>query len=232
MVTPASFKFINWITGTPVTIDEAMTSALTATISTDLQTALNTVIDTYIDANIQNFDAWAVQPLGVPIAVYSSLLANPLTTLPPTNQAYRYVLLTAGEADPGEYNAGIVDNEVVSGVAPLVLATFDINYPTSIFDNVTVRLLNTERRFLRAGSVGTAEFDALQNVVGTVLGSQESLTGTGAFTVGTAGTSLRPGNGVATVFRVNFSLALDTNARTDTETRTKNLGMNYVMRIK
>lgn len=40
MTIPAVFKFINWITGTPVPIDDAMTSALTAPISTSLAAAL------------------------------------------------------------------------------------------------------------------------------------------------------------------------------------------------
>ncbi len=41
MTIPAIYKFVNWITGTPVPIDDAMTSALTPTIDPDLQDALD-----------------------------------------------------------------------------------------------------------------------------------------------------------------------------------------------
>src|SRR6185369_16070053 len=40
MTIPALFKFVNWITGTPVPIDDAITSALSPTIDTNLQNAL------------------------------------------------------------------------------------------------------------------------------------------------------------------------------------------------
>ena len=47
MTIPAVFKFVNWITGTPVPIDNAMTSALTPTIDPDLLAALVSLITTY-----------------------------------------------------------------------------------------------------------------------------------------------------------------------------------------
>jgi len=44
MVVPAVFKFVNWITGTPVPIDDAITSALTPTVDSALSTALSNFI--------------------------------------------------------------------------------------------------------------------------------------------------------------------------------------------
>lgn len=48
MTVPAIYKFINWITGTPVPIDDAMTSALTPTVDAALAAALNLYITTNV----------------------------------------------------------------------------------------------------------------------------------------------------------------------------------------
>ncbi|MCD1264556.1 hypothetical protein B5M44_24110 [Shinella sumterensis] len=151
--------------------------------------------------------------------------------IPPTNSSlYRFVELTSGLTGSGQYNEGCLGSESVSGSAPLVLATALVSLAGSPMNGQTIRLINTERRMLRAGSAGTLQNDAIQNVTGTISGGQEALTGTGPFTTGANGVANRPNNGTASTNAVNFDLSLV--ARTDTETRMKNIGVRIFRRIK
>jgi hypothetical protein len=178
--------------------------------------------------------AWWVQPLGVPIPIYTSLWGTLFDALPPIDQGYRYILLTAGEDGVGEYNEGVVDNESVSGSAPLVLATCQVNLASSPLDNATIRLINTERRFLRAGSVGTVENDAFQYHWHTVYDDANLGSNTGTAQLG-GSAALRYVLGGANSMKAKALLTDSDNSggtpRAGTETRAKNVGMNYVMRI-
>lgn len=100
-------------------------------------------------------DPWATQPLGVLIAGNSGVDG---WQNPPTNKAYKYIILNAGAS---EYHGNMIVNENVSGTWPNVNATGVINCPGSRFHGKTVRLINTERRFLRAGSAGELQQDQL-----------------------------------------------------------------------
>ena len=178
---------------------------------------------------------WASQPIGVPIPVYTSLWTTLTDALPPTNNAaFRYILLTAGEADAGEYNEGVLTSESVSGSAPLVLATGVINLAGSPINGKTVDLLNTSRRFLRAGSVGTAETDQMQQILGSLTlpyctGNSSSQSGALSKTASGSSAPASSSNGGSII---NFDSAGSSGARTGTETRSKNIGMTYIMRIK
>jgi hypothetical protein len=154
--------------------------------------------------------------------------------IPPssTSGSTVWVELTSGLTGSGQFNQNKLTSESVSGSAPLVLATAVVSLSGSPMNGQTIRLLNTERRMLRAGSAGTLQDDALQNVTGTLSGTQESFFGTGAFTTGSAGAANRPNNGTAGTFAANFALANDSNARTATETRMKNIGVRVFRRIK
>lgn len=78
-----------------------------------------------------------------------------------------YVLLSANKAGAGQYNEGILINQSVSGSGALVQATAVINLPGSPRHGATIHLMNTERRFLRAGEIGGGpEQDALENLYG------------------------------------------------------------------
>jgi hypothetical protein len=151
---------------------------------------------------------------------------------PTTSSLYRYIELTAGLTGAAQYNQGVLTGESVSGSAPLVLATAQISLSGSPMNGQTIRLLNTERRGLRSGSPGTLQNDALQDVTGSISGGQESLAGTGAFVAGAAGPLNRPNNGTASSLGLNFALSNDSNARTSTETRGKNIGVRVFRRIK
>lgn len=63
---------------------------------------------------------------------------------PPTDQCYRFIKLSAGEAFPGGYNDGVIADEVVSGSFPNVSATGVISDEGSTLDGLTVALTSTE----------------------------------------------------------------------------------------
>lgn len=89
-------------------------------------------------------DPWAFQPIGTIIQ------ASPWGfTAPPKNLSYRYVLLTAGLSGSGGYNEGVLTTENVSGSRPTVTATAVVSLVGSPLNGMTIRLLNTEERFLR-----------------------------------------------------------------------------------
>jgi hypothetical protein len=101
-------------------------------------------------------DPWICQPIGVPFPLWTHLAG---VTAPPTDNAnYRYIKLTASDS----YNTGVLTGESVSGSAPLVQATAAISDAGSALNGQTVRLINTERRVIRAGSSGTVEADAME----------------------------------------------------------------------
>lgn len=63
---------------------------------------------------------------------------------PPTDQAYRFIKLVAGESFAGGYNDGVITGETVSGSYPNVTATGVIADASSPFDGQTVELISTE----------------------------------------------------------------------------------------
>lgn len=177
---------------------------------------------------------WLAQPLGVPIPVFTHLFNNTSDALPPTdNPAFRYIKLTAG--DP--YNDGALTGESVSGSAPLIDATAVIDYPDSPLHGQTVRLINTERRVLRPGNSGALQDDAIQNITGSFTlrrlqgGGGLSGAAEGVFSLsnGVAVGPLALGTGSEAVHILNFNAS--NSARTADETRVRNIGADYFMRI-
>lgn len=180
---------------------------------------------TWIDVSM---DVWAMQPIGVPIPVWTHITG---VEEPPTNQAYRYIKLTASDA----YNTGVLTGENVTGSAPLVIATAVIDDATSPIDGETVSLINTERRALRAGSSGTVENDQMQQITGSVVNIWATAGNTdGALTQDTGGTQANNRASVASAptSRISLDSAGSPGARTGNETRSKNIGVDYYMRIR
>ena len=99
-------------------------------------------------------DPWALQPIGAFVAYDAG---ETLTPPPKNNSLYRYVLLTAGQTGVGAYNEGILTSETVSGTDPTITATAVVSLTGSPLNGKTIRLINTERRFLRPGTGGTLE---------------------------------------------------------------------------
>lgn len=181
-------------------------------------------------------DPWALQPIGVPIPVFSHLAG---VSDPPKNKSYRYIKLSASDA----YNSGVLVSESVSGSAPLVLATAVIDLLGSPISGRTVNLINTERRALRAGASGTVEADAMQVISGTLAGrgyvtagvNGSVLSGSGAFSVSAKAGVSSPSLGTLGGSNANADTAtFDSSAvaRTAAETRSKNIGVDYFMRVK
>lgn len=142
--------------------------------------------------------------------------------IPPTNDArFRFVKLTAGLTGSGAYNNGCLTAESVSGSAPLVVATATVNLTGSPLLGQSINLINTERRFLRAGSAGTAENDQVQDHTHSMQVATAAGTGT---------TTIARGNAENTGMYRDTSAAA--GARVGSETRPKNLGVSYYMRIK
>ncbi|CDP52358.1 Phage tail fibers [Devosia sp. DBB001] len=163
-------------------------------------------------------DPWALAPIGVPLPIATNLAG---VATPPTNKGYRYIQLSASSA----YNTGVLTSESVTGSAPLVVATAVINLAGSPLLGQTVNLINTERRFLRGGAVGTVETDTFQG--------HTHPQGAYSFNVDVANSgspnrySGNPNNaGIVTSDGANGT------PRTANETRGKNIGVDYFMRIK
>lgn len=211
-----------------------------ATISSASLTAARTV--TLPDRSIAIGDPWEFVPIGVPFGVWSHLAG---VDIPPNdNPNYRYIKLTASDS----YNTGVLTSESVSGSAPLVQATAVINDAGSPMDGETVRLINTERRVIRAGSSGVTEQDSLHGHTHGSTGSGTGFpsaapwigatgdTGTGPVVTG-QGLFLNGGQGTTTgrkqiMTGPPFTDGINGDARTANETRPKNIGADYYMRIR
>lgn len=160
-------------------------------------------------------DPWRHKAIGEPVAIFDDIAG---VSAPPTDQDYRYVLLTAGEDGSGEYNEGVLTSESVTGSAPSITATAVVDLSGSPLDGQTVRLINTERRFLRAGSAGTTQNS--QNAEHNHNGSYEISNDAGV------NPRAAPGGGFSTNGTVTTS-----NSGGD-EARPRNVGVTYYMRIK
>ncbi len=175
------------------------------------------IADAYTKAQIDTTlaDPWAFQPIGVPIPVFDGASSG---LAPPKGKAYRYIRLSAADS----YNDSLLSGEVVSGSAPLLDAFATVNLPGSLLHNSTVRLINTERRFLRAGSVGTVETDQFQGF--TLPAAQGNGSGGAAFDTWTNAA-------VNTQKTPLVSDGVNGTPRIGTETRPKNVGATYYLRI-
>lgn len=190
---------------------------------------------THLDALYMPLDPWVAQPIGVPIPVFDHIAG---VSAPPTNKDYRFIKLTAGESGAGGYNAGVLISESVTGSAPLVSATATVSLEGSPVNGRSVRLINTERRMLRAGSSGTVEQDALQEITGTfevrsASNNPSAIGGDGAFVRSDGiGAQVLPATSAPNQARDRVTFTAGNVARTATETRAKNIGVTYYMRIK
>ena len=149
-----------------------------------------------------------------------------------------HIKLEAGLTGAGQYNEGKLGSESVTGSAPLVVATAQITDAESPLNGQTVHLLETERRFFRAGLAGTVENDQMQQITGAFdLTRAGSLGHTGVFTGTNDGNASTSGSATGVGDRtVLFASADSPDARvsdtTDGETRAKNIGVSVYMRIK
>ena len=135
-------------------------------------------------------------------------------------QKGKYVKLTAGLTGSGGYNEGLLTSESVSGSFPLTLATAQI--AVGPLAGQTIRLVNTERDFLRGGSSGTFEQDQVQQ-------HQHS-----ASTDGRTNSDVGRGGSGITVARNTFwtvTINVSNSGRRGNETRGRNVSVDYFMRV-
>lgn len=166
-------------------------------------------------------DPWLHQPIGVPIPMLDTASAQ----IPPTNKSYRYIVLSAASA----YNSGVLTSESVSGSSPLVSATAVISLAGSVLNGKTVRLINTERRFMRAwDSPGGVQDDAFQSHY-HLANPAAYINNGGSLTVPNGATGKIAGATETT--RAPVTDGTNGTPRTDNETRSRNVGATYFMRI-
>ncbi|HAS3559449.1 TPA: hypothetical protein I6182_001539 [Vibrio cholerae] len=92
--------------------------------------------------------AWLSMPIGHPFSL--ELHIQGVEPPPVDNSRFRYVKLSSN--DP--YNAGILINEMVTGSAPVLSVTAEINFPQSPMHGHRIELRNTSKLFSRAGENG------------------------------------------------------------------------------
>lgn len=173
---------------------------------------------------------WESRAVGEPFGLWDHLTG---AETPPTAEGGpRFIKLTAADA----YNTGLLSSETVTGTAPDITATAVIALEGSPLNGQTVHLVNTERRFPRAGESGTIQGDAIRDL---------------QFSVSQLATSNSPNTpvvtGAATIVNGAYSggwqagsflglSALTVKASntlpTATENRSRNIGETYYMRIK
>lgn len=165
-------------------------------------------------------DTWIYQPIGVPIPVFDHMAG---VSVPSTSSPYyRYIKLTAADS----FNTGVLVSESVTGSVPLVLATAVISLSGSPVNGLTVSLINTERRALRAGSAGTLENDQMQgHVHSRGIGPTANIDVQNSATPNRYSTSPSDTGAAA-------SDGTNGTPRVGLETRGKNIGATYYMRIK
>lgn len=182
-------------------------------------------------ALMAGLDPWAFFPLGFPFPLMTHI---PGISPPPTdNPLYRYVLLTAGQSGIGGYNNGVLTSESVSGSAPLVNATAVISLPGSPIDGESIRLVNTERRFIRPGdTAGSVQDDAYQEhshgAIAHNVRTWQPVAGAGIVpVVQVDGTNTDPN-----LRGTTGSQAYNNGApRVSTETRPRNIWLTHYMRV-
>lgn len=176
---------------------------------------------------------WASKGIGEIYMVDTSLTG--VDTPPVSATDVTYIELTAGLTGTGQFNNGKLTSETVTGTAPLVLASATISVAGSPMNGQVVRLLNSEGRIIRPGTTpGTLQNDAMQNVTSSNSGST-LITGSpqapfDSLSTPQDGWSRGGGSGTASSYVVNFDLSR--SARTDTETRMKNVSVKAYMRVK
>lgn len=168
---------------------------------------------------------WLAVPVGGVVALPTHLTG---CAIPGTGSAlYRFAQLTAGLTGAAAYNENVLGAESVSGSAPLVQATANVTLTGSPMIGQTIRLLNTEGRFVRPGtSSGTVRADQFQDhqheSLKTLDGSVLSSTNTIYDLMSQSGTT---NPDVVTGLVIG-------STRRGNETYPKHIDMTYYMRVK
>lgn len=157
---------------------------------------------------------------------------------PPRNSSlYRYAKLTYQDAynqDPSNASINIFSAQTSTDPFPLTSSEGTIGLTGSPLIGKKIRLINTERRFLRAGLGGTVQNDAMQNHRHWAYENGGGQFWLNRYPVQTSYdlTSGPSGYAEPNIDKTGY-IHGDNSARLDSnETRVKNLGVTYYMRIK
>jgi hypothetical protein len=175
------------------------------------------------------FDKWSMMGIGSWYFVDTSLTG--VDVPPQSSTLSTWIELTAALTGAGQFNAGKLRSESVSGSSPLIQAFATIDVPSSPMYNDVIRLINTEERILRpSASPGGVQADAIQ---GHLHGASASSTGYIVAAAGGGG-GTGGGGGWTQVSSTGSPVTDGVNGtpRTAAETRMKNLGVKAYMRIK
>lgn len=158
---------------------------------------------------------WLSKPVGEPFPLWDhwGTISGPPTDDP----RFRFIKLTAGETGAGQYNEGVLVDEVVTGSSPTITATAKVNLATSPLDGGTVHLVNTSRLFLRPGASSTMQSSQFESHSHGI----SNLRSANAENLGASGSQRYVGNTVIS----------STNTTGGDETRPRNVGVTYYMRI-
>lgn len=177
-------------------------------------------------------DPWAGQPIGIPIAGWFGIAG---TGYPPKdNPGYRYIDLSGGQTGAGLYNEGLLTSEVVSGSWPNIDAYATINFAGSPITGKVVQLVNTSRMFFRPGAAGTQQYFAMQTHNHGVNdpGHYHPNVQNGTASTGRS-TALDQPPAVFSYGNTGWAATGIWLSNTGSEeTRPRNIGLNYIMRIK
>lgn len=182
---------------------------------------------------------WASLPVGFHVAIRDDLAGMPIP--PIGNPHFRYIKLTA--ADP--YNEGVLVDELVTGSGNDVTATAAVSLEGSPIDGQLVRLINTERLFLRAGESGVRQGQSLQahshsgttntggyhdHAIGGGQGLAREANGTGSWELSTSGARMI--NAMSILASGQHQHSFTTDQTGGDENRPRNLGITYYLRVK
>lgn len=106
---------------------------------------------------------WASMPIGHPFALETHIEG---VEPPPKDDArFRFIKLSRNDA----YNDDILINEIISGVAPVLSITAEINFPQSPMHGQRVELRNTSKVFSRPGdNHGVVIGDTIRNFTASI----------------------------------------------------------------
>lgn len=167
---------------------------------------------------------WKSRAIGEPFGIWDHL---PGTEIPPTaTDGPRFVKLTAGDA----YNSGLLSGESVFGSAPDITATAVIALSGSPLYGQTVRLVNTERRFIRGGASGVIEGDAIRNITGEIISDASSYSDSGAFYKSGDGPIITASVVGSYAKKIGFDASRV--VPTAAENRPRNISATYYLRVR
>ncbi len=148
------------------------------------------------------------KPIGEPFPLWTHITG---VSEPSNAGDSKFIKLSASDA----YNTGLLISESVSGSSPNIEATAIIDYAESLLNGQTVTLINTSRQFIRPGSSGAEQ--SSQNIAHTHTYPFRATLNEGSTSAPSGGGS---GSNTGT-----------TNSSGSDESRPRNIGATYYMRI-